>query len=303
MKRLLALSLFTLLCASSLLAQSTPEPSSDHDQKVDELVKTLHFQQGNVPIGGGLATLKVPATFQFLNAADTEKVLTKLWGNPPGQSALGMLTPTDTGVASADSWGVIISYVNDGFVKDDDASKINYDELLKDMQKSTRESSVQRVKDGYPGIELVGWAAPPRYDAAAKKLYWAKELRFADSTSTTLNYDIRVLGRRGVLSLNCVAAMDQLQAIQQRAPEILSMVEFNQGNRYADFAPSTDKVAAYGVGALIAGGILAKAGFFKVLLVALLAAKKFVIIGAIAVASYFKRLFGKKDAAPPAPPA
>lgn len=300
MKRLLAFWCFALLCGSRLSAQSTPDPSSDRQTKVDEFLSTLHFQQGNIPLGDGLATLRVPSAFQYLNAADTDKVLTKLWGNPPGDKHLGMLLPADVSVASADSWGVIISYVNDGFVKDDDASKINYDELMKDMQKSTREASAQRVKDGYSGIELVGWAAPPRYDAAAKKLYWAKELRFSDSNSTTLNYDIRVLGRRGVLSLNCVAAMDQLPSIQERAPEILRMVEFNQGNRYADFAPSTDKVAAYGVGALIAGGILAKAGFFKVLLVALLAAKKFVIIGAIAVVSFFKRIFGKKDSAPPA---
>jgi uncharacterized membrane-anchored protein len=73
------------------------------------------------------------------------------------------------------------------------------------------------------------------------------------------------------------------------------MVDFNQGNRYADFDPKVDKVAAYGIAALIAGGIAAKLGFFKLLLVFLLAAKKFIIIAAIAVAAWFKKLFGKKN--------
>src|SRR2546426_2131137 len=34
----------------------------------------------------------------------------------------------------------------------------------------------------------------------------------------------------------------------------------NEGHRYADFVPGTDKVAEYGIAALIAGGVAAKAG-------------------------------------------
>ena len=132
-------------------------------------------------------------------------------------------------------------------------------------------------------MELVGWAEPPQYDATNKKLFWAKELAFGDAPEHTLNYDMRILGRRGVLILRAVAGMDQLAQIKDARSQILGMVNYNQGHRYADFNPKTDKVAAYGVAALVLGGIAAKAGFFKLLIPVLLVAKKFVIIGVVAV--------------------
>src|SRR5690606_35640129 len=136
-----------------------------------------------------------------------------------------------------------------------------------------------------------GWAAPPRYDAAAKKLYWAKEIKFGDSTEHTLNYNIRLLGRRGVLVLNVVAGMNQLKIVEATTPEILAAVNFQEGHRYADFREGTDKVATYGLAALVAGGVAAKAGFFKGLLVAALAMKKFLIIGLIALAAGVKKFW------------
>ena len=54
-------------------------------------------------------------------------------------------------------------------------------------------------------------------------------------------------------------------------------------------------MAAYGLAALVAGGIAAKAGLFKVILVALLAAKRFVIIGAIALVAMIKKFFTGKS--------
>jgi uncharacterized membrane-anchored protein len=144
-------------------------------------------------------------------------------------------------------------------------------------------------------VEIVGWTAPPRYDQSAHKLYWAKEVRFGNETENTLNYNIRILGRRGVLVLNSVAGMSQLPEIERNTPAILSAVEFNSGNRYADFNPASgDKFASYGIAALVAGGVAAKLGFFKGLWVLVLGAKKFIIIGAVAFAAWFRKLFGKK---------
>ena len=153
------------------------------------------------------------------------------------------------------------------------------------------------MKQGYPAIALVGWATPPRYDATEKKMYWAKELSFGDSGESTLNYNIRILGRRGVLILNAVGSMEQLEDIEKAAPSILATVNFQDGHRYADFDSKTDKVATYGLAALVTGGVLAKGGFFKVLIAGLLAGKKFVIFGAIALFAVVKKFIGGKSAA------
>jgi len=163
------------------------------------------------------------------------------------------------------------------------------------MKKEVGSENKARVKEGYPPIQLIGWAAPPHYDAQTHKLYWAKELRFGDDREHTLNYSIRILGRRGVLVLNAIAAMDQLAEIEQNTPRILGMVNFNDGHRYADFDPKVDKVAAYGIAALVAGGLAAKMGFFKLIWVFILAAKKFIVIGVIALAGVVRKIFSRKN--------
>jgi uncharacterized membrane-anchored protein len=164
------------------------------------------------------------------------------------------------------------------------------------MQEGSKQASAERVKNGYPSIELVGWAKPPRYDKETHKFYWAKEIKFGDSgDENTLNYNLRILGRRGILILNVVSGMPQFPQVEKATPELLEMVDFNAGHRYADYTPGTDKLATYGLAALVAGGIAAKTGLIKGLFLALLAMKKFVIIGVIAVVAFVKKLLGGRS--------
>jgi len=262
-----------------------------------KLLNSLKYQQGDIDIKGGLATLKVPKEFKFLGPDDAETVLVKLWQNPPStEKPLGMLMPADLTPLSSNSWAVTIDYTEEGYVKDDDASKINYDDLLKKMQKQTVKENEVRKEHGYRAITLVGWAAPPHYDATTHKLYWAMDLKVDGGDTDSLNYNIRMLGRRGVLVLNAISGIDQFNEIDKQTPQILAMVDFKEGNRYADFNPKTDKVAKYGIAALVAGGALAaaaKLGLLKGLWVFLIAAKKFVIIAVIALAAMFKKLWAR----------
>jgi uncharacterized membrane-anchored protein len=262
-------------------------------KKLQELADKLQYQKGTVSIKGGLATLKLNDKFQYLSPADSHTLLEKLWGNPHGADTLGTLVPVNFDPLAEDSWAIVITYEEDGYVSDKDADSINYDKLLKEMKEGTAEGSKERVKQGYRSIELVGWAAPPRYDKAAHKLYWAKELKFGDSADHTLNYDIRVLGRRGVLNLNAIAGMNQLAMIEENAPEVLSFVDFNDGHRYTDFNASSDKVATYGIAALVAGGIAAKVGLFKWLWITIIAFKKLVIVAIAGIGSFFAKIFKK----------
>jgi uncharacterized membrane-anchored protein len=288
-----------------LLAAATiptgPSYGQDHPQTKEEaqaLAATLKYQRGEVVLKNGLATLRVPDGVEFLNGPVAHTVLVKLWCNPPMPDPLGLLMPVNTGPLSPDSWAVIITYEEEGYVKDKDAEKIDYTDLLKQMQKDVRAANPEREKQGYAAVELVGWAAPPHYDKAVHKLYWAKQLKFGGGNEDTLNYNIRILGRRGVLVLNAVAAMAQLPEIERNAPTILAAVDFNPGNRYADFSEASgDKVASYGIAALVAGGVAAKLGLFKGLWVLLLGAKKFVVIGVVALTAFVRKLFGKNKPA------
>jgi len=283
------------LFALSTLVTHADDTAVKSREEAEALVASLHPQKGEIVIGNGVARLNVPESFRYFDSNDAEAVLVRLWGNPPGTKVLGLLMPANTSPLSEDGWAITIQYEEDGYVKDDDAQKINYTDLLQQMQKGTEEANEERTKQGYPAVHLVGWAEPPSYDQATHKLYWAKEIRFEGEEQNTLNYNIRVLGRHGVLILNVISGMHQLPEIKKDAPQILSMVDFSEGNRYADFNLSTDKIATYGIAALVAGGVAAKLGLFKMLLVGLVAAKKFIIIGLIAVGAFIKKLFGKKQ--------
>ena len=298
MKTKLTVLLLTLFVAATGVVRAQ-EDTNKIPAKIVALLQSLKYQQGEIDLRGGLAKLTVPKEFNYLGPDDAETVLVKLWGNPPSETKpLGLLIPAGLTPLSSNAWVVTIDYSEDGFVKDNDAGKINYDDLLKKMQKGIAENNAERQKQGYRAITLVGWAAPPRYDAATHKLYWAKQLQFEGERQDTLNYNIRMLGRKGVLELNAIAGLDQLAEIDAQTPQILGMVDFKEGSRYADFDPKVDKVAKYGIATLVAGGVLAvaaKAGFFKLLLVGLLAAKKFVIIGVIAVVAFIKKFFKRGD--------
>jgi uncharacterized membrane-anchored protein len=269
---------------------AAPAPSEE-EAAAAAFESQLDFRRGRVELPGGLAALDVPETFRYLPPEQADRLLVEAWGNPPGTKTLGMLFPSDVSPLAADGWGVVITYSDDGHVEDGDAAGIDYDALLRQMKEDSAADNKEREKEGYDPVTLVGWAAKPHYDSAAHKLYWARELSFAGAPEHTLNYDIRVLGREGVLSFNAVAGMSRLADIEGRMKEVMSFADFRPGRRYADYKSGTDRTAAYGIGALVAGKMAAKAGLFKLLLGALVAGKKLVVLALAGVAAAVARLF------------
>lgn len=277
---------------------ATSSASNAQEMTVDRFLKSLNFKTGKIVLNDNLATLDLPKEFVFLNSKDAERVL-EAWGNPPSQNPpMGMVMPAGISPFERESWGMTVYYEKSGYVSDEDAADIDYADLLKDMQQDVRDGNKARQEQGYEPLELVGWAATPRYDKEGKKLYWAQELKLGNDSEHGLNYDIRVLGRKGVLVLSFIAGMDQLPQIQKSAPAVLAMTNFNDGNRYADFNPDIDKVAAYGIGALIAGKAAAKLG---ILAGALLLFKKLWMLPMLLIGWVFNRFRGKKKSEPVAP--
>ncbi len=278
-------------------------PTTNYDDaQAQAFVTALDYLQGEIKLPEAKATLSVPAGFYFLNAADARKVLVDSWGNPPETATglLGMLFPASMTPLDADSWGATITYLDEGYVADDDAKSLDYDAMLASMKESTFAGNEERTKAGYDPITLIGWASPPYYDQPQHKLHWAKELKFGTADVNTVNYDVRVLGRLGVLELSFITDMNQLTAVKAAMPDVLAMTSFDAGTRYEDFDSSIDKVAGYGIAALIGGAVAQKAGLFALALVFL---KKFgaiaVIAGAALLGGLWKMLKGRGKSEPP----
>lgn len=258
--------------AAETYAEMFPALSADPEYAEETAsLEKLTYRMGTVTLPNGRAKLDLGQEYYYFDVEDARYVLEDLWGNYPDPTVEGMVFPRDVTPLHDGAWGMILSYEAMGHVKDEDADSYDYDDLLAEMKADTRAFNEQRVADGYGSIELIGWAEPPHYDKAEHKLYWAKELQFSDYPRT-LNYDIRALGREGVLVMSVVADMDQLDVVRDATPALLAMTSFTPGNQYADFLPGVDKVAAVGIGGLIAGKVLAKTGFLAVALIFL---KKF----------------------------
>ncbi len=263
----------------------------------DSVEKAMKYETGTIELNNKVAKLNVPASFKFINAEQSKYVLTELWGNPPRTDILGMLFPKDGGPLTDDSYAFVITYDELGYVKDDDADKINYDDLLKQMQSEEAEENKGRKGRGYGGIHMVGWAAKPFYDKNSKVLHWAKNLQFEGNDENTLNYEVRILGRKGVLSLNAVATMSQLDSVKKDIDKVLAIPAFNDGLAYKDFDSNTDNVAAWTIGGLVAGKVLVKAGLWALIVKFLAASWKFILIGLIAAWAGIRKFLGKKTIA------
>lgn len=288
MRALVCAAAAALVCFAGLV-------QAQEQDKTQAFLDSLDYQQGVVAVPEAHATLRLGEGFRYLPKADARRVLEDFWGNPEDDSVLGMLVPTADALGTDHSWAVILTWTDEGHITDEDAAEIDYAELLADMQEETRDANPMLKEAGYPTAELVGWAQPPRYDGASKRLHWAKHLQFEGHESGTLNYDIRVLGREGYLSMTAIADMADLPRVNAGMAEVLPMAEFDAGQRYADFNEDTDHTAAYGLAALVGGGAAAKAGLFAK--IGLLLAKfwKLLLIGGLALAAGAKKVFGKKD--------
>lgn len=311
MKKLLFL-FFSILFSFSLFAQSDTEASTEEVEMTDEefmaayraysdsVCATFTYQTGTVTLRNDIATLEVPPGFKYLDGESSNIVLTHLWGNPPPDSeedgSFGMLFPEHSAPNDTnDVYAIDITFSKDGYVDDSDAKDLDYDELLEQMQSDEAEINAARIEMGYEPVNIVGWASPPFYDAENKKLHWAKELRFGEATQNTLNYNIRILGRKGYLMLNVIGEMSTLPQVKTDIDPILASIEFNEGHRYRDFDPSIDEVAAVGIGGLIAGKVLAKAGILAKVGVLLAKFWKVILIAIVGLGAGIRRFFGGKS--------
>lgn len=302
MKSIIIPLLVSLFLTTPLNAQETDttdyrEFLEAYEAYLDSVRATLTLlSDTTVVLGDGLAELTVPEDYYFIDAADTYTVIVDMWGNPPenGQGSLGMLLPRNHPIGGSEGYGIDIFFTEDGYINDEDAAEMDYDELLVDLRESIKEENEGRAAAGYEPIYLEGWAAAPHYDAVNKRLHWAKDLYFEGDETNTLNYNILFLGRRGHLTMNVIGDLDDLPEINGDLEDILSSTTYLPGHRYADFDPSIDEVAAYGIGALIAGKMLLKTGVLASIGIFLLKAWKLIAIGGVALWAGVRKLLGNQ---------
>lgn len=243
---------------------------------------TIHFPECH-------ASITVPEGFVFLNKEEAKYLLVDYWNNPEDRATnlLGVLVPNTAKAYFQVAVAYVIKYDNCGYIKDDDANSVNYTEMLKDIQKEEKEENKKLPED--QRMSTLRWEFPPKYLRGSHVLVWAKHLSFIGGDA--VNYDMRILGKDGLVSLMAVIDPSESQEVKDREQSIINSLSFDKGYAYSDFDSSRDRVSDWTIGGLVAGSILAKSGFFAKIGVFLL---KFWKIIALAVAGIGGALFKKK---------
>lgn len=260
---------------SSLLAQ---EPKAR--PKLNLLKGPASAQLGNA------ARVEVPAGYVFVDAKSIQSLM-KAQGEPVSGHELGLLKATN------EHWSVMFEFSDIGYVKDDDKDKLDPDKLLEAIKRGTAEGNKERERAGNPPLEIVGWEVPPKYEASTHNLEWA--IRATSEGRPILNYNTRLLGRKGVMEVVLIVEPEQLPTTLPTFRELLTGYSFQTGERYAEYRAG-DKVAKYGLAALVVGGAAvgaAKLGLLTGLLVFLKKGWKLVIVGLAAAATFLKKMFAK----------
>lgn len=276
--------------------QAVADPSAALEAEMDAAFEAASqvMQTGpaDIPLRDQ-ATLKLPEGYGFIPSAEARRLLESM-GNTTDDQDWGLIVPR----AGDESWFMVVSYQDAGYIKDDDAKDWDADELLSSIRAGTEASNEERRARGIPEMEVVGWIEKPQYNAATRQLVWSIESRDKDQPADAvngINYNTLALGREGYMSMNLVTDVATVESLKPTAKNLLAALSFDEGKRYSDFNANTDKVAEYGLAALVAGVAAKKLGLLAVITAFLIKFWKLLIIAVLGGGGFLRNIFKRKD--------
>lgn len=284
----------TILCSFTNVSDDELKSQGVTQEQLEYLKQDVVIgKTGVIPFPECHASIEVPVGFVFLDVDQSKKLIVDYWNNPESRMAnvLGTLIPKDLKAFYQISVAYVISYDNCGYIKDDDANSIDYDELLKQLQQECNNENDSLPKE--QRLWLTGWAVPPQYISSCHTLIWAKS--FNSEAGTVINYDMRVLGKDGFVSVNAVISNTDIEEVKGLQNLIVNSIQYNNGFNYSDFDETRDRVSDWTIGGLIAGGVLAKTGFFAKIGILLLKMWKILVIGIIGIGAAIRKFFKKNE--------
>jgi uncharacterized membrane-anchored protein len=240
------------------------------------------------------ATLNITSDEVFIPAAEANRVMSAM-GNSSSPSRFGLVVSRKDNAP----WIVDVDWTKEGYVRDGDAKEWQPDQLLDDLKEGTEAGNTERIARGIPALDVTGWVEQPTYEQASHRLVWSLALRERGALVNepqTINYNTYALGREGYFSLDLITGSDTIGSDKAVARDLLGSLNYLPGKRYQDFNGSTDKVAAYGLAALVGVVAVKKLGLIGLMGVFLLKVWKLAALAIAGAAAAFRRFFKLKSA-------
>lgn len=285
----LALLLLSLLWLPGAMAQDSPQTPAQAEIERTYVAAVKAATNGPADVAlRDLAALRLPDSYSFIPVAEASAFMRAL-GNTTNENFLGLIIPKQDPF-----WFVTVRYTDSGHIADEDAKTWNADDLLQSLKDGTEAANKERIGRGIPAFDVIGWAEKPAYDEATHRLVWSILARDRGTTTTaTINYNTYALGRQGYFELNLVTGEDTIADDKKHAGALLAALDYKLGQRYTDYNASTDRLAEFGLAALIGGAAAKKLGLFAVIGLALAKFWKVILIaialGGGAIFKFFRR--------------
>jgi uncharacterized membrane-anchored protein len=276
----------TILIATCLAPVHAEEGAPDARQVFEAAYNAA--TQGPAEIAlRDIAALRLSEAYLFVSAAEGIAVMRAL-GNRTDERFVGLVLPK----AQGQYWFVRVDYNDSGHVDDEEAKSWDADELLQSIKDGTEIANEEWAKQGVPPLDVIGWAEKPFYDETTHRLVWSMLARTRGAPpeeGATINYNTYALGREGYFELNLITDEQAIATDKQHAGKLISALEYKPGQAYGDYNRGTDRVAEYGLAALVGGIAAKKLGLFAIIVAFFAKFAKVILIGlAVAGGAVFK---------------
>jgi uncharacterized membrane-anchored protein len=151
--------LWTMLASLPAFAQAGPPSEASRKAELSAAWQAASKAGTKGPADISLidqAVLKLPAGDFFVAKAEGVRALRALGNVVDDATFVGLVV----GTRSNDQWIVVIRYVKEGYIKDDDAKNWNADELLKDISDGVEQANKDRAARGFPEMQVIAWCGP-----------------------------------------------------------------------------------------------------------------------------------------------
>ena len=170
-----------------------------------------------------------------------------------------------------DGYSIYLDYFDEGYIKLDDWEKVNPTNFLKQMNEVAKSNAEYLKKINLDYTTKIDWIFKPTLNKENNSVSYSYKVTWSSGIETMESKNL-ILGKKGHLeSAFVINYRDDLNFKEESefSKDFVNGVIFRDGFKHSDYKPG-DKIAAAGIGGLVAGSLgvkaLAKTGLLAKLL-------------------------------------
>ena len=254
MKKILPLIFFLLLLTHVQALEKKLLNDDEWGKKVDTLNwKNLGNKELNTFVKKANAKVLILGNEIYLdNFKDINQYSWWSFGLPAEKDVVMLIRGT--------GYDVYLNYIDDGYVKLDDWKSVDPKNLLSLLRETAKSNETYLKDKSLDYVNKIDWIFKPTLDEKNKSVSYSYKVDW-NSGQRSMESKNLILGKKGYLESAFVVSYKKdmdLKYESDFSKDFVNGVVFDDGYKHADYK-SGDKIAAVGIGGLVAGSLGVKA--------------------------------------------